>query len=194
MEKTINHRPFILIGCLIWIVSFFGEAFRFQPYSTYGIIISLLLTFFGIYRWFIFYKTTRGNYPKFFNTWKGLNKKMRKNPFAGFEFMIEHLFETWTFTIVGWMGLVLIIVLTFGNSNPFSTTKKYCENNQKIIEKTGEIKYYGLLVGGNISTDWDAGGHADLSFTIVGEKGNFSAKSELIKSNGKWQIVEVKIE
>lgn len=45
-EKTINNRAFIMIGSLIWIASFFGEVFGFQPFSTIGIIISPILIFF----------------------------------------------------------------------------------------------------------------------------------------------------
>ena len=194
MNKTTNHKPFILIGCLLWIASFFGEIFRFQPYSTIGIIISPMLTFFGLHHWFIFYKTTKGHYPNIFREWKNMNKQMRKNPFAGMGFMFKHLLETWTFAIVFWMGMVLVMFLTFGQSNAFNTSKKYCENNPKIIEKTGKIGYYGLLVGGKISNDWNSGGNAELSFTIVGENGNFTANAELIKRNDVWKVIELKIQ
>ena len=182
----------MLIGCVIWIASFFGEVLGFQPYSTIGIVISPLLTFFGLYHWFIFYKTTSGHYPRFFKAWKKTNKEMRKNPFSGMGFMSKHLLETWTFFIVCWMFMVLIMFLTFGQSNAFNASKEYCETNPEIIEKTGKIEYYGILVGGKISNDWKSGGSAELTFTIVGENGNFNTNAELIKYNNTWEVTELK--
>jgi hypothetical protein len=85
------------------------------------------------------------------------------------------------------MGLVLIMVLTFRRSDAFESTKQYCQSNQEIISQTGEIKYFGILVVGNMSTDGQDG-KADLSFTIVGKKGNFSANSMLTKQSGVWTV------
>lgn len=193
MKKEINHRPYILIGCLIWIASFFGEAFRYQPYSTIGIIISPILTFFGIYHWFKFYKMTRGHYPKFFKVRKDLINKMRKNPFAGIVFLLSYILETWTLVIVCWMGMILIMFLTFGQSHAFKTAKDYCKNNTKIIEKTGKIRYFGLLVGGSISTKGQTG-ESELTFTIIGANGNFNANASLIKYNDTWKVTDLKVE
>ncbi len=85
------------------------------------------------------------------------------------------------------MGLVLIMVLTFRRSDAFEATKNYCQANQEILSQTGEIKYYGVLVGGNMSTGGQDG-KADLSFTIIGTNGNFSANSELKKQSGVWTV------
>jgi hypothetical protein len=188
MKKEINHRPYILIGCLIWIAAFFGESFGFQPYSTIGIIVSPIITIFGVTHWFKHYKMTRGHLPKFF----GAFAQMSKNPFAGIGFMLKHILEFWTFTIIFWMGLFLLMFLTFGQSDAFKTAKEYCESNTKIIEKTGKIKYYGLLVGGSISTKGETG-ESDMSFTIVGGNGIFKAKAELIKYNDVWEVTDLKV-
>lgn len=188
---TINHKPYILLGCLIWIASFFGEIIKLQPYSTIGISISPLLTFFGIFHWFKFYKTTRGHYPRFFRALKNAYKKMKENPFAGMGFTFKHLLESWTFFIVCWMCMVLIMFLTFGQSSAFNASKEYCNNNSKIIEKTGKIEYYGILISGKISNDWNTGGSAELNFTIVGENGNFTANAELIKYNDIWEVTDL---
>ena len=187
MALQVNHKPLILTGCLIWIVSFFGEVFSYQPYSTIGIVISPILTFIGLIYWFTFYKSTRGHYPKFLTIIKDRQSKMQKNPFAGIAFMFKHILETWTVTIVFWMLLALTIFITFRQSDAFEVTKRYCENDKNVVSKTGKIKYYGLLIGGNMTTQGQRGS-ANLSFTIVGEKGNFSASSELTKSNDEWTV------
>ena len=107
--------------------------------------------------------------------------------------MFKHILETWTFTVVGWMGIFLIAFLTFGQSKAFKTAKEYCENDSKILEKTGEISYYGLFVAGSISTSGQSG-ESELSFTIVGEKGNFNANATLIKHNSNWEVVELNVD
>lgn len=89
------------------------------------------------------------------------------------------------FVLVGWF--------MFGNSDAFEAIKIKCENSKEITTKTGKISYFGFLVSGNIYKAED-NGSANLSFTIVAEKGNFSANSKLTKSNGQWEVDELKIE
>ena len=189
MRKETNHRPYILIGCLIWIAAFFGEAYGLQPYSTIGMLVSPPITIFGVICWFKFYKRTRGHYPRFVECFFERFVNL-KNPLAGIAFLFKHVLEFWTFAIICWMALFLIIFLTLGQSDAFKTAKKYCENNTEIIEKTGEIKYYGLLVEGNISTNGTSG-ESDLSFTIVGKNGVFKVKADLIKYNEAWEVTDL---
>ncbi|MCB9017828.1 MAG: hypothetical protein H6544_04405 [Prevotellaceae bacterium] len=186
MANPTTHRVLVTTGCLMWCASFFGEAFQGQPYSTVGIIISPTLTLIGIFYWFKYYRLTRGHYPKFKTIWD--NTIIIGGEFTlRFEFLIKHILEFWTACILFWMGLVLIMVLTFRRSEAFEATKNYCQTNQEILSQTGEIKYFGVLVGGNMS-DAGQGGKADLSFTIIGTKGNFSANSKLTKKNGVWAV------
>lgn len=186
MSNPITHRSLITTGCLIWCASFFGEALQGQPYSTAGIIISPILTVIGILFWFKYYRATRGHFPKFKTVWN--NTAYIGGRFTlGFDFLLKHVLEFWTFCILFWMGLVLIMVLIFRGSDAFEATKRYCQNNQEILSQTGEIKYYGVLVAGNISTGGQSG-KAELSFTIVGIKGNFSANSKLTNQSGVWRV------
>ncbi|MEO6832733.1 MAG: hypothetical protein ABI378_09685 [Chitinophagaceae bacterium] len=182
-----NHKALIAIGSVIWIVSFFGEIFACQPYSTIGIVISPILLVSGLFSWFKYYKSTRGHFPMFWGVWKEMLTKMKSNPFAGMGFMVNHILEFLTFSIIFWMLIILLGYLTFGQSDSFQATKKYCENNKEILVKTGIIRYYGVLVGGTISTHGQSG-NANLSFTIIGSKGNFSANSALTKENHEWTV------
>ncbi len=170
----------------MWCASFFGEAQQRQPYSTVGIILSPILTVIGVFYWFKYYRATRGHYPKFRSVWNNTSNAGGRI-YLNFSFMLKHILEFWTFCILFWMGLVLVMVLTFRRSDAFEATKQYCQSNQEILSQTGTIKYYGVLVGGNISTGGQ-GGTADLSFTIVGTKGNFSANSKLTKQSGSWTV------
>ncbi|MFZ4799747.1 MAG: cytochrome c oxidase assembly factor Coa1 family protein [Bacteroidia bacterium] len=186
MGNPTTHKVLVTTGCLMWCAAFFGEAFQGQPYSTIGVIVSPILTIIGIFFWFNYYYSTRGHLPKFKTVWD--NTAYIGGTFTlGFDFLLKHALEFWTFCILFWMGLVLIMVLTFRSSDAFEATKNYCQNNQEILSQTGEIEYYGVLVGGNMSTG-EQGGKADLSFTIIGTKGNFSANSKLTKQSGVWTV------
>jgi hypothetical protein len=192
MTRHLDHKILITTGCLLWIFSFFGEVAGLQPFSTIGVIVSPILTIWGLYFWFRFYKSTRGHFPKFWTVFMENIRMMSKNPFAGIGFMLKHIFETWTFIIIFWMGIVLIGFLTFGQSDCFQTTKEYCKNNKEILSQTGSIKYFGILVSGGITTHGEEG-DANLSFTIIGTKGNFSANSELSRFNGEWTVENLTI-
>jgi hypothetical protein len=186
MTNPTTHRALVITGCIMWLASFFGEALNGQPYSTIGIIVSPFLTIAGIFYWFNYYRATRGHYPKFKTVWNNISSVGGKLS-LNFDFLLKHMLEFWTFCILFWMGLVLIMVLIFRNSDAFEVTKQYCQNHPEILLQTGEIKYYGVLVAGKMSTG-EKDGEADLSFTIVGTKGNFSAKSKLTKQNGLWTV------
>ena len=186
MISPTTHKVLVTTGCLMWCASFFGEAFECQPYSTAGIIISPILTIIGVFYWFKYCRTTRGHYPKFKTIWD--NTTNNGGMFTlNFDFLIKHILEFWTFCILFWMGLVLIMVLTFRRSDAFKATKNYCQINEEILSQTGKIKYYGVFVAGNMSSGGQAG-NADFSFTIVGTKGNFSANSKLNKESGVWTV------
>jgi len=191
MINSSIHKILVATGSLIWCTSFFGEGFDKQPYSTFGIVISPILTIIGIICWFRFYRETRGYYPKIKTLWDntigfGSTLTLRS------DFIRSHMLEFWTFWILLWMGLVLLAGLTFSNSDAFETAKQYCQTNQEIPSKTGEIKYYGTFISGEISTE-EQKGFADLSFTIVGTKGNFHVNSKLVKKNGFWNVEKYKI-
>ncbi|OYU96575.1 MAG: hypothetical protein CFE21_09335 [Bacteroidetes bacterium B1(2017)] len=191
MANPIIHKILVTTGCIMWCAAFFGEAFQGQPYSTIGMILSPILTLIGIFYWFNHYRATRGHFPK--------AKPVLDNTATiggtftvSSDFLFRYASEFWTCCILIWMGFVLILVLTFRRSDAFEATKNYCESNQEILSQTGAIKYYGVLVGGNLS--WNKhGGKADLSFTIVGTNGNFSAKSKLSNQGTTWTVDTLEI-
>ena len=89
--------------------------------------------------------------------------------------------------------MVLLMVLTFRRSDAFEAAKQYCQTNTQILSQTGEIKYYGVLVGGTISFERQAG-NAELDFFIIGAKGNFSVHSTLAKRRGIWVVDELMLQ
>lgn len=190
MTNPTTHRILVTSGCLIWFASYVAELANQQPYSTVGLIVSPILTIVGVFYWFKYYRATKGHYPKFKPVWAIMTK------FSGsltlrLEFMLKHIFEIATVFIIGFMGIVLLSVLTFRRSDAFEATKQYCQTNQDILSKTGDIKYYGVNVTGNFSAGRQGSGN--LHFTIVGTNGNFSANSKLTKDNGVWTVDNVEL-
>ena len=185
-------RILITSGCILWCASFFGEALSAQPYSTLGIIVSPILTVLGVLFLLKNYYETRGHFPTLKTIWNNLCK-ISKKPIIGADFNASHMFRFWTFCIFLWMGFVLLMVLTIRRSEAFQAVKQYCKSNQEIILQTGDIKFYGVLVGGSI-TSVGQDGKADLDFTIVGTNGNFKANSLLTKQNGIWSVEKINLD
>ncbi len=190
------HKTLITTGCLMWCVSFFGEIYGAQPYSTFGIIISPILTIVGVLYWFKYYRATRRHYPKF----KTVRDNIQRLPKAGyhytlnFDFFLKHIPECLTFCILVVMGVFVIMFATFRNSGAFQATKQYCSTNQEILSQTGNIQYFGTLVRGRISLHGQGGGSANLSFNIVGTEKNKRADAKLTKENGVWTVENVKLQ
>ncbi|MEM5564638.1 hypothetical protein WNY78_05965 [Psychroserpens sp. AS72] len=184
--KTL-FRILLSIGAILWVISWIGDLNGKLPESTYGMILSAILTGFGIYFWLKSYKKTRGHYPKFHKKYQEMIKSMKKNPFNGIFFLVKNLFKFYTFVLVFSMILVLIGYLTIGQSEPVKVTQKYCENNIDVQKITGEIKHYGILR--NVSSRWNSEtGNSDLSLVFVAENGVFNISTKLEKENGEWEV------
>lgn len=188
-----KHQLLIITGCILYIISFFLEIANYQPYSTAGLLLSPILTIIGLIYWLKFYKTTKGNYPNFFKKWKEYLSTMKLNPFNGIIFLFKNVLSFWTLAIVFGMISTLVFNLIFKQSNAFRETQAYCKTNKEILLKTGKIKYFGIIVSGKIK-EGEETGDAEFYFTIVGAKGNFSAKSELTKMEDKWTVDNVQLQ
>jgi hypothetical protein len=182
-----KHKILILVGCLLWIAGFFMAAATIYPFALIGIYLGPPILTLGIIGWIINYKRTKNQFPnpiRSFNRILSKRKGILKYHFAGFEFMFSYLLHFWTFCIVFWIGLALLGTTVFKNSNAFAATKEYVENDNELIKRIGQIKYYGFLLGGSVSS----AGDADISFSIIGQKETIDAKA--ILENGK--VIEIK--
>ena len=189
--KTI-FRLFLITGFILWILSWIGDTNGILPASTYGMIISVISTGFGIYFWLKSYKEKRGFYPKFLKIYRDLLKKMKKNPFSGFFIMVRHLLKFYTLILIFSMILVFIGFVTIGQSEPVKTVQNYCENNTEINKITGKINHYGILR--NVSSQWNSEtGTSELSLIFVSDKGVFNVSSKLEKENGEWNVKKLEL-
>ncbi|WP_445711022.1 hypothetical protein [Flavobacterium sp.] len=189
--KTI-FRLFLSTGFILWILSWIGDINGILPASTYGMIISVILTGFGIYFWLKSYKEKRGFYPKFFKIYEDLLNKIKKNPFNGFFIMVRHLFKFYTLILIFSMILVFIGFITIGQSEPVKTTQNYCENDSEINKITGKINHYGILRNVNSQLGSETGS-SELSLVFVSENGVFNVSSNLEKENGEWKVKKLEL-
>lgn len=123
------------------------------------------------------------------NPFSALNRVLSKHKgflkyhIAMFDFMLTYLLHFWTFCVVFWIIITVIGTSIFKNSNSFNIAKKYVESDSKLIDEIGEIKYYGGLIGGSISSN----GNADISFSVIGENGTVDVKSKITS----YKVVEI---
>jgi hypothetical protein len=185
-EKQPIHIYITTTGVLMWYASLIGELIQAQPYSTIGIYLSPVIILAGIIFWAKHYRKTRGHYPKFSSISKNIIFSAGKHTVKS-EFISEHLGEFFTFFTLIIMCFSLQMAISFKTSDAFTVTKNYCENNPEIIAKTGEIKYYSALVFGSYSSMGQTEKFS-VSFTIVGQKGNFSTHVRLVKNDGVWKM------
>uniref|UniRef100_UPI00404A6DAC hypothetical protein n=1 Tax=Flavobacterium sp. TaxID=239 RepID=UPI00404A6DAC len=187
MNKKTLFRILLSTGAILWVLSWIDDLNGKLPESTYGMILSVILTGIGIYVWLKFYKETRGHYPKFYKKYQEMIKSMKKNPFNGIFFLVKNLLKFYTFVLIFSMILVLIGYLTIGQSEPVKVTQKYCESNSEINRITGKINHYGILR--NVSSQWNSEtGSSELSLVFVSENGTFNVSSKLEKENGEWKV------
>lgn len=165
------------------------EVFKLQPYSTVGIFLSPAITITGIIIWAKQYNTLHGHYPRISSLEFSFTGDNSLSP----DFIRNNLLGFWTACIVFWMFIVFFSNIFFGHAEPFELVKKYCSKDELILQKAGDIKYFGILTSGSYTTG-DRNGDGNVSLTIVGTKGNFDVDSKLIKTDGKWKIESVKIE
>jgi hypothetical protein len=168
----------IPIGSLLWILGFSLAAATVYPFALIGIYFGPPILILGIIGWIINYKRSKDQNPNPIRSFKrvlGKHKGLFRYHSAMFEFMFSHLFHFWTFCIIFWIGLTFLATTVFKNSNAFTATKQYVENDTELINRIGQIEYFGFLVGGSVSSS----GEADISFSIIGEKETVNAKAKL---------------
>lgn len=194
MDNRINpgiHKSLIVTGCFLWCVSAIGEAFNGQPYSTIGIVISPILLGVGIFYWVRYYRASRGYYPKLRTVWDSVVYLGYGKYTLDSDFGLKHIPEILTFSLLLCMWPPLIGNLASRRSDAFNAVKQYCQTNTDVLSQTGKIKYYGVWIG--ISNSKQEG-KTDVSFHIVGTKGNFSAKSVVAEMNGILTVEKLELQ
>lgn len=182
-----HHKELILTGSLLWIVGFFLAVTTIYPFAFIGVYLGPLLLLFGLVGWGINYKRTKNQFPnpiRSFNRIRNKHKGVLKYHFAGFEFLFTYMLHVWAFCILFWIGLTFLGTTIFKSSNAYITTINYVENDSELINQIGQIKYYGFLVSGSVSSNGDA----NISFAIIGQKATIYVKAILEKGN----VIEIK--
>lgn len=173
-----DHKSFIVTGSLLWIAGVVLAAAKVYPFAFIGIYLAPVILVAGITGWIINYSRVRNQFPnpvRSFNTIHNKHTGVLKYHFAAFEFLFTYVLHFWTLCVVFWMGLTFLSTGVIKNSDAFETTKRHVENDSELINRIGEVKYYGFLISGTISS----GGNANISFSIIGQKETIDAKALL---------------
>ena len=90
--------------------------------------------------------------------------------------------------LIGFIGAIFLIVLgSLKSSDAYETSLQYFRSNPTVVSDLGTPIDDGLLPGGSINTS-GASGHADLTFSLSGPKGEGSAHVIADRSAAGWSI------
>ena len=97
---------------------------------------------------------------------------------------------TLTSVIVVFFFSIFFFISTFmKDSQAYKTAIKEIEQNKEILIETGEIKGYGFMPTGNISTV-NGKGEAQLQITVLGKKNDIVVEVYLTKEiNDNWKLI-----
>lgn len=188
---NISNKSIVLAGCAIWVLSFLGEINGYQPFSSAGIILAYILVFVGAFLWLRAYKSLNGHYPRSRQV-MNMTGVSTFNPFVMLKEGFKNLPRTFAVVMVFTMLIILVVQIMFRQSGALDAAKLRCETDEAILARTGPIKYYSLLVAGNIQIK-NYEGEGDLHFTIIGSKGNFKARALLTMNNDEWTVDEIDV-
>ena len=97
---------------------------------------------------------------------------------------------TLTSVIAVFFFSIFFFISTFmKNSEAYKTAIKEIEQNKEILIEIGEIKGYGFMPTGNISTE-NGKGEAQLQITVLGKKNDIVVEVYLTKEiNNNWKLI-----
>lgn len=181
MDKK-YHKILLGFGSLLWIVGFFLAVGSIYPYAFVGIYLGPPAVILGIIGWISNYKKTKNQFPNPRRSFKKIVSKYKgifKYHIAMIEFLFTYVLHFWICCVVFWFALTYTASILFKSSQAFKATKTYVEKDNELINRIGEIQYYGFLIGGSVSTNGDA----EISFTAIGEKETIKIKAFVDNGN-----------
>ena len=85
-------------------------------------------------------------------------------------------------------GIVGFAFYQIGNSDAAKVSKEFLRKNERLKQDIGEVKDFGSIVTGNISTT-NGDGMAQLTFKVIGERKEVRATVELVyHSPYDWNV------
>lgn len=85
-------------------------------------------------------------------------------------------------------GIVGFALYQIANSEAAAKSKAFLRNSEKLKQDIGEVRDFGSIITGSVSTG-DGNGHATLHLKVIGERETVNASVQLIYVNrGEWRV------
>ena len=85
-------------------------------------------------------------------------------------------------------SIVGITFYSIANSRAAAVSKDFLRNNEKLKNEIGEVKDFGSIVTGSVSTQNDRG-QATINLKVIGDKKTVNASVDLVYLNGQtWRV------
>jgi hypothetical protein len=170
---------------MLWVVAHVFEFTNISPWNIFSFYLGAFLLFSGIALWTIWYKRTRGYFP---NPIEKYYDERQKNwgPFAGVKVLQKYFYEWATVWFAAWMIMAIAMSTQFKNSEAFTYTRYFVEQDIKTQVYTGGVVGYGFYAGGSMTTGSE--NSADLTFRIIGKVQSTRASMKLHKEGETWII------
>ena len=93
--------------------------------------------------------------------------------------------------IVLFVGAILgIVFYTLSRSEAAQTAKSFLQSNEKLKQDIGEVKEFGSIITGNISSQNNSG-DATLGIKVIGERRTVNATVVMIYKAGRnWRVTD----
>ncbi len=93
--------------------------------------------------------------------------------------------------VVLFAGAILgIVFYSLANSDAAKTAKSFLQSNEKLKQDIGEVKDFGSIITGNISSKNNSG-DAALGIKVIGEKRTVNATVVMIYKAGRnWRVTD----
>ena len=91
-------------------------------------------------------------------------------------------------------AIVGIVFYTISHSEAAQTAKSFLENSEKLKQDIGEVKDFGSIITGNISSQ-DQSGEARLNIKVIGARRPVNATVLMMYKTGRnWRVTDAAYE
>ena len=96
------------------------------------------------------------------------------------------------FIVIGIIVFTLFLMTMMKRTDAYKVATQNIELNEDIIQETGGITGYGMIVTGNVQYS-NSEGQAQFNIKVLGKQKNINVRTYLEKeSDGEWQLISLK--
>ena len=181
-----RHVTLNLLGIGLWTAGFALAWYNIYPYCFIGFYGGPPFLLFGVISWIKQYKRNNGRYPSLITSYRKA-KESSNGIFTGLTFLLSHIPEFWTAWFVFFISITLFMTTLIKSSDAYKTSIEYLKSDNTVNERVGQIKYYGLLPSGSISSN----GTGNIKFSIIGDRGALQIQATVENIDGQSRVKSI---